>query len=90
MLDDSFQISSSRLTGVDMIYRIANNILQGSSKTDNNASSKNKKDEPAVELTPLERVLQNAGPLRGDGSDKYFGLENVGLHSGTLLCGRCC
>ncbi|KAK1781859.1 hypothetical protein QBC45DRAFT_28105 [Copromyces sp. CBS 386.78] len=50
----------------------------GSSKTDNNASSKNKRDEPAVELTPLERILQNAGPLREDGSDKYFGLENFG------------
>lgn len=50
----------------------------GSSKTDSNASSKNKKDEPAVELTPLERILQNAGPLREDGSDKYFGLENFG------------
>lgn len=50
----------------------------GSSKTDNNASSKNKKDEPTVELTPLERILQNAGPLREDGSDKYFGLENFG------------
>ncbi|EGZ77250.1 cysteine proteinase [Neurospora tetrasperma FGSC 2509] len=45
--------------------------MQGSSKTDSNASSKNKKDEPAVELTPLERILQNAGPLREDGSDNY-------------------
>lgn len=22
-------------------------------------------------------MLQNAGPVRGDGSDKFFGLENV-------------
>lgn len=87
MSDDSFQLLSSQWTGVDMIFGIANTVLQGSSKTDNNASSKHKKDEPAVELTPLERILQNAGPLREDGSDKYFGLENVGPHSGTLLCG---
>ncbi|KAA8627981.1 hypothetical protein SMACR_04644 [Sordaria macrospora] len=57
----------------------------GSSKTDNNASSKNKKDEPAVELTPLERILQNAGPLREDGSDKYFGLENKTSYCNSIL-----
>lgn len=38
---------------------------------------KAKKDEPPPELTPLEKMLQNAGPLRPDGSDKFFGLENV-------------
>jgi ubiquitin carboxyl-terminal hydrolase 9/13 len=32
-----------------------------------------KKEEP----TPLEKLLVNAGPLRGDGSDKFFGFENV-------------
>lgn len=37
-----------------------------------------KKEEPAPELTPLEKMLQNAGPLRQDGSDKFFGLENFG------------
>ncbi|KAI1637940.1 hypothetical protein F4809DRAFT_284816 [Biscogniauxia mediterranea] len=37
-----------------------------------------KKDEPALELTPLEKMLQNAGPLRQDGSDKFFGMENFG------------
>ncbi|PKS06339.1 hypothetical protein jhhlp_007087 [Lomentospora prolificans] len=36
-----------------------------------------KKEEPAPELTPLEKMLQNAGPLRNDGTDKFFGLENV-------------
>ncbi|KAK7737467.1 hypothetical protein SLS53_006540 [Cytospora paraplurivora] len=39
--------------------------------------AKSKKDEPPQELTPLERLLQNAGPLREDGSDKFFGLENA-------------
>ncbi|OLN82848.1 putative ubiquitin carboxyl-terminal hydrolase creB [Colletotrichum chlorophyti] len=36
------------------------------------------KEEPAPELTPLEKMLQNAGPLREDGTDKFFGLENFG------------
>ncbi|KAK5055942.1 hypothetical protein LTR84_012492 [Exophiala bonariae] len=28
--------------------------------------------------TPLERMLMNAGPIRNDGSDKFFGMENFG------------
>ncbi|ORY66143.1 uncharacterized protein BCR38DRAFT_173778 [Pseudomassariella vexata] len=46
----------------------------------NNASKEanKKKEEPAPELTPLEKMLQTTGPLRQDGSDKYFGLENFG------------
>lgn len=41
--------------------------------------SKNKKDgEPEPEITPLMKMLQNAGPIRNDGSDKFFGLENFG------------
>jgi len=51
--------------------------FQGGSKTDNNASPKHKKEEPEPELTPLDKMLQNAGPLSTDGSDKFFGLENV-------------
>ncbi|KAJ9157798.1 Cysteine proteinase [Pleurostoma richardsiae] len=43
-----------------------------------NALPKAKKDDPAPEMTPLEKMLQNAGPLREDGSDKFFGLENFG------------
>lgn len=37
-----------------------------------------KKEEPPPELTPLEKMLQGAGPVRTDGSDKYYGLENFG------------
>nr|UWK20425.1 ubiquitin thiolesterase [Trichoderma protrudens] len=37
-----------------------------------------KKDEIVPELTPLEKMLQNAGPLREDGTDKFFGFENFG------------
>lgn len=36
-----------------------------------------KKDPNALEPTPLEKLLANAGPLRTDGSDKFFGFENV-------------
>nr|UWK20419.1 ubiquitin thiolesterase [Trichoderma decipiens] len=37
-----------------------------------------KKDEVVPELTPLEKMLQNAGPLREDGTDKFYGIENFG------------
>ncbi|KAI0818307.1 cysteine proteinase [Xylaria sp. FL0064] len=37
-----------------------------------------KKEEPAPEATPLEKMLQNAGSIRPDGSDKFFGMENFG------------
>ncbi|KAI0408861.1 cysteine proteinase [Xylaria palmicola] len=37
-----------------------------------------KKEEPPPELTPLEKMLQNAGAIRPDGSDKFFGMENFG------------
>ncbi|TGJ80389.1 hypothetical protein E0Z10_g8377 [Xylaria hypoxylon] len=37
-----------------------------------------KKEEPLPEMTPLEKMLQNAGTIRPDGSDKFFGMENFG------------
>ncbi|QPH00319.1 hypothetical protein C2857_003750 [Epichloe festucae Fl1] len=37
-----------------------------------------RKDEVFFEVTPLERMLQNAGPLREDGNDRFFGFENFG------------
>lgn len=36
-----------------------------------------KKDPNAPVSTPLERMLASAGPIRNDGSDKFFGMENV-------------
>ncbi|KAH8891921.1 cysteine proteinase [Thozetella sp. PMI_491] len=51
------------------------------SNATNNASPKNKKEEPAPELTPLEKMLQNAGAIRDDGTDKFFGLENALYYS---------
>lgn len=35
--------------------------------------------DAAPEMTPLEKMLVNAGPIRPDGADKFFGLENVSL-----------
>ncbi|KAF2736661.1 cysteine proteinase [Polyplosphaeria fusca] len=37
-----------------------------------------KKDPNAPQPTPLEKLLQDAGPLRADGTDKFFGFENFG------------
>ncbi|KAI1820136.1 cysteine proteinase [Xylaria intraflava] len=37
-----------------------------------------KKEEPMPEMTPLEKMLQNAGAIRPDGSDKFYGMENFG------------
>ncbi|RBQ74770.1 hypothetical protein VDGD_21380 [Verticillium dahliae] len=41
------------------------------------ATKKKEALEPPPEITPLEKMLQNAGPLRDDGTDRFFGLENV-------------
>ncbi|KAF2435780.1 cysteine proteinase [Tothia fuscella] len=37
-----------------------------------------KKDPNAPQPTPLEKLLIDAGPIRTDGSDKFFGFENFG------------
>lgn len=42
-----------------------------------------KKDPNAPQLTPLEKLLADAGPVRPDGSDKFFGFENVSPHLAT-------
>ncbi|KAK1830308.1 c29a97b9-1f7f-4f6a-91d9-6aabf74b05ed [Podospora conica] len=60
------------------MFRILKGSGIGGSKTDSNASPKHKKEEPEPELTPLDKMLLNAGPLSTDGSDKFFGLENFG------------
>jgi hypothetical protein len=38
-----------------------------------------KKDPNAPQPTPLEKLLADAGPIRPDGSDKFFGFENVNI-----------
>lgn len=30
-------------------------------------------------MSPLEKKLQDIGPIRNDGSDKFFGMENVSV-----------
>ncbi|EPS33400.1 ubiquitin carboxyl-terminal hydrolase CreB [Penicillium oxalicum 114-2] len=37
-----------------------------------------KKDLQTPQISPLEKRLQDMGPIRGDGSDKFFGMENYG------------
>lgn len=44
-------------------------------------SSTAKKDPNAPPLTPLEKHLLDAGPIRDDGSDKFFGMENVSIQT---------
>ncbi|QQK46122.1 Ubiquitin carboxyl-terminal hydrolase [Penicillium digitatum] len=37
-----------------------------------------KKDLQVPQLSPLEKRLQDMGSIRGDGSDKFYGMENYG------------
>ncbi|KAL6402945.1 ubiquitin thiolesterase [Ilyonectria robusta] len=58
------------------------NKIKGSgtaSSTPSKDALAKKKEEPVLDLTPLEKMLQNAPPLRDDGTDRFFGLENVRL-----------
>lgn len=55
--------------GSDSLPQNATNPAVGTTPT--------KKDPNAPIPTPLERMLLNAGPIRNDGSDKFFGMENV-------------
>ncbi|EFW99650.1 ubiquitin c-terminal hydrolase [Grosmannia clavigera kw1407] len=52
----------------------------------NNVSPSKRKDEVVPEATPLEKMLHNAGAIRDDGTDKFFGLENLlQFHSSSSL-----
>ncbi|OQE08892.1 hypothetical protein PENVUL_c008G05724 [Penicillium vulpinum] len=37
-----------------------------------------KKDVQVPQISPLEKRLQDMGSIRGDGSDKFYGMENYG------------
>ena len=50
----------------------------GASTGHSPALSPSKKDLNIPQTTPLERHIQDVGPLREDGSDKFWGLENFG------------
>lgn len=64
-------------------------MIQSTSNPNAGTASGKKKDaEPEPEITPLVKMLQNAGPIRNDGTDKFFGLENVSclwLYTAYLL-----
>ncbi|KAK2768570.1 hypothetical protein FQN54_000426 [Arachnomyces sp. PD_36] len=54
--------------------------LRGNAGANNSSTSTSagKKDNAVQPPTPLERMLLDSGPLRDDGSDKFFGMENFG------------
>ena len=37
------------------------------------------KKDLAPQISPLEKRLQDLGAIRDDGSDKFFGMENVSV-----------
>ncbi|KAL8657186.1 MAG: hypothetical protein Q9226_002161 [Calogaya cf. arnoldii] len=51
-------------------------IRSSTAASPSTGSSTPKKDPNAPLLTPLEKHLLDAGPVREDGSDKFFGMEN--------------
>ncbi|OXV06329.1 hypothetical protein Egran_05899 [Elaphomyces granulatus] len=54
---------------------LRNNAASSSGLT---GTSPPKKDPHGVQMTPLEKMLHDSGPVRNDGSDKFFGMENYG------------
>lgn len=70
-------------TGHNGFYAFAFQLLtfgcyQNTTTSSVTSPTKSKKDaEPEPEITPLMKMLQNAGPLKNDGTDKFFGMENV-------------
>lgn len=52
--------------------------LKGASGPSSPSVLSGKKDAASSSQTPLEKMLMNAGPIRNDGSDKFFGMENFG------------
>lgn len=59
-------------------YSLMGNFYKQTSNL-NAGSSPAKKDPNQPLPTPLEKLLQDAGPVRSDGSDKFFGMENVSI-----------
>ncbi|KAJ6014479.1 hypothetical protein N7540_009070 [Penicillium herquei] len=50
----------------------------GATNTPSPAPPNPKKDPQPPQISPLEKRLQDMGPIRVDGSDKFFGMENYG------------
>lgn len=62
--------------------------LQGQLTPTTNITSP-KKDHHALPISPLEKMLQDSGPVRSDGSDKFFGMENVSYSPSTSITLTC-
>ncbi|KAI4282781.1 MAG: hypothetical protein L6R38_002669 [Xanthoria sp. 2 TBL-2021] len=56
-------------------------IRSSTAASPSTGSTTPKKDPNAPPLTPLEKHLLDAGPIRDDGSDKFFGMENVSIQT---------
>ncbi|KAJ4151390.1 hypothetical protein LMH87_012092 [Akanthomyces muscarius] len=58
------------------------NKIKGSGNPSTTPAAKDapakKKDDITTEVTPLEKMLQNAGALTQDGRDRFLGFENFG------------
>ncbi|KAL1953787.1 hypothetical protein VTO42DRAFT_2248 [Malbranchea cinnamomea] len=61
--------------------------LRGNATNGASSTSPAKKDQGPPPLTPLQKMLLDAGPLRGDGSDKFFGMENVNPNAAQMQAG---
>lgn len=66
-----------------LLQLLTPNLAQGTTSP-SVGSSPSKKDATSQPQTPLEKLLSNAGPIRKDGSDKFFGMENVRLSARAL------
>ncbi|KKA26493.1 hypothetical protein TD95_004489 [Thielaviopsis punctulata] len=62
------------MTSLFSRYRSSNSSNGNSGKD----AKKREKEEPDAELTPLEKMLQNAPAVTRPDADKFFGLENFG------------
>jgi hypothetical protein len=63
------------------------NLVQAST-TSSPAAPPVKKDPQTPQITPLEKRLQDMGPIRVDGSDKFFGMENVSVLAVSVIYTR--
>lgn len=62
---------------LDFANRMLVVVIFQTVNTNGKDATPKKKDGTPVEITPLEKMLQNAGPLQDDGRDRFLGFENV-------------
>ncbi|PWY80698.1 cysteine proteinase [Aspergillus heteromorphus CBS 117.55] len=58
--------------------RLRLRVLRAGSSTPSVGTTPAKKEPQPLPMTPLEKMLQDMGSVRDDGSDKFFGMENFG------------